>query len=93
MNNPFKYKAGDTVYWLSSTGFTRGRVKRVFFNQEAFTTENYKSGDMTFNTKSELKYYLIADNWNGVYMGDEVPEEKIFTSKDEMIEYYKKQAI
>lgn len=75
-----KHKAGDTVYWLSNRGFSKGYIKTIRFTDEI-------NGDARQRTK-KLSYFIKEEKDNGVYMGDEVSEDLVFLSYKEMLEFY-----
>ena len=81
--NQIKFSAGTIVYWLSSKGFVKGVIKRVYY-------ENTFDGK---KERTELKYFLWHPKNNPEYMGDDVKEDLIFTSYKTMIEFYSKQKI
>lgn len=80
-----KYHAGMEVYWLSNRGFTKGVVKRVSFSEEWLPICGGKRA-----SRVSLIYFL-TDNVESPYRGDQVEEEKVFTSYEDMIAYYQKQ--
>lgn len=69
-----KYSVNDKVYWLSQKGFMSGIVKSIEY------AANYSS--------SKLRYFLWNKGHTNEYRGDEVEEHLIFTSRQEMIDYY-----
>lgn len=73
-----KHNAGDEVYWLSSKGFVKGWIKRIYYSEE-------KGRDV------EHKYFLTCKGNANEYMGDEVKPNLIFTSYKQMLEYYSNQ--
>lgn len=80
-----KHKAGDVVYWLSNRGFTKGYIKRIYFEQQI--------NPETKNVSTTLQYFLKEEKDMGVYMGDNVPENLVFHSYKEMLEHYQKQKV
>lgn len=73
-----KHSAGDEVYWLSSQGFKKGWIKRIYYSEEK-------------NGRKEHKYFLVHKQNTTEYMGDEVQPNLIFTSYKDMLEYYSNQ--
>lgn len=72
-----KYSVGQRVFWLSRDGFRRGVVKSVAYVED--------------ESSRRLTYRLTTHKYNKMYMGDDVPEELIFTSYTSMIIHYEKQ--
>lgn len=80
-----KFTAGDLVYWLSSDGFKKGIIKSVTLIDEMSTYKDNKG-----KKRKEVIYRLWHEGQSEVYMGDQVAEDKIFTSYKDMLEAYSK---
>lgn len=78
-----KHTAGDTVYWLSSKGFTKGYIRDIQFRQQLINSE----------VETELCYYLTNDKYSKQYQGDKTQEHLVFTSYESMLEYYSKEKL
>lgn len=70
-----KYKTGDIVYWLSPKGYKRGTVKRVFYDDLLGFSLNHV-------------YFLTCEEYPVGYRGDEVKAELVFSSSEDMLDYY-----
>jgi hypothetical protein len=73
-----KFSAGDVVFWLSSKGYKKGTIKSVYFSETLLDGRKDK----------KLTYRLTCPDFTKYYIGDEVPESLIFTSKEELLDYY-----
>ena len=72
MKNITIFEPGETVYYLSSDGFKRGKIKSVILNQ----------------TNLALSYRIIATDHHDIYMGDERPHNQVWRVYDDMLEYF-----
>ena len=82
MAKEIKLSAGDTVYWLSSSGFKKGWIKKIIYSEEVSSNEESNSPHLIF------EYYLTSNSFAKEYRGDTVPEKLVFTSYYDMIKYY-----
>lgn len=79
-----KFKAGETVYWLSNTGFTKGIIRRVYFCQDVRVNADKKME----KGRTELTYFLWSKKNHPEYQGDQIPESLVFKSYEEMVAHY-----
>jgi hypothetical protein len=79
-----KYSVGQPVFWLSSKGFEKGIIKSIIYTDELIDMKNKT------RRHEKLVYRLTSKNYAEVYQGDEVPEELIFTSYENMLAHYAK---
>lgn len=77
-----KYSVGQPVFWLSSNGFQKGVIKSIIYTEELTDMKNKT------RRQEKLVYRLTSKKYAEVYQGDDVAEELIFTSYENMLAHY-----
>ena len=68
---------GDEVWFLNSSGFQKGTIKRTLVVSEV-------------HTPLEIKYTVTCPTYADVYMGDEKKGSDLFDTYQEMLEHFQK---
>lgn len=83
--------AGDEVYYLNSDGFQKGRIVSIIYTDSL--NQFTKDKVIVDNRKQELIIRVRTSKQDVGYRGDEIPNELLFSTYEDMIEYYKKNPI